>query len=89
VNKDLSVSVKRGGDVMRRKRVLVSVIIIAVFLVAFLAWASDYKYVASSKGSKYHLPTCRAAAKIKAVNLVTFKSAKEAVDAGYTPLFRL
>jgi methylphosphotriester-DNA--protein-cysteine methyltransferase len=70
---------------MRRKRVLVSIIIIVVFLVAFLAWAADYKYVASSKGNKYHLPTCRAAAKIKEENLVTFKTAKEALDAGYTP----
>lgn len=34
---------------------------------------------------KYHYPDCKWALKIKSENLVTFKSAKEALAAGYVP----
>ena len=70
---------------MKRKRIFVSIVILVLFLIAYLAFGADYKYVGSSKASKYHYPTCQAAAKIKSENLVTFKSAKEAQEAGYTP----
>ncbi|OGP54217.1 MAG: hypothetical protein A2Y65_05985 [Deltaproteobacteria bacterium RBG_13_52_11] len=70
---------------MKRKRILAAIVILALFLGAYLAFATDYKYVGSSKSSKYHYPTCQRAVKIKPENLVTFKSAKEALEAGYTP----
>lgn len=42
-------------------------------------------FVGSSKSNKYHYPTCSAAQKIKASNLVTFSSSAEASAAGYMP----
>jgi methylphosphotriester-DNA--protein-cysteine methyltransferase len=62
-------------------------VIIAFFVVSFvcLSLASDYKYVGSAKSNKYHYPNCKWAAKISSKNLITFKSAKEALDAGYVP----
>jgi hypothetical protein len=62
-------------------------VIIAFFVVSFvcLSLASDYKYVGSAKSNKYHYANCKWAAKISSKNLITFKSAKEALDAGYVP----
>jgi methylphosphotriester-DNA--protein-cysteine methyltransferase len=48
-----------------------------------LSLAAEYKYVGSSKSNKYHYPSCEWAAKISPQNLVTFKTAKEALNAGY------
>jgi micrococcal nuclease len=56
-----------------------------VFVVVCFSFAADYKYVGSAKSNKYHIPTCQWAQKIKPGNLVTFKLAKEALDAGYIP----
>ncbi|MDD4651238.1 MAG: thermonuclease family protein [Methanothrix sp.] len=42
-------------------------------------------FVGSSKSNKYHYPTCSAAKKIKASNLITFGSSEEARAAGYVP----
>ena len=42
-------------------------------------------YVASQKGTKYHLPTCPGAKTIAEGNKVWFASKAEAEDAGYTP----
>jgi len=70
---------------MKRKRILAAILILALFLGAYLAFAADYKYVGSAKSSKYHYPNCQWALKIKPENLVTFKTAKEAVEAGYVP----
>jgi methylphosphotriester-DNA--protein-cysteine methyltransferase len=53
-----------------------------LFLVS-LAWAANYKYVANSFSKKYHRPTCATAKNIAKNNLIKFKTAKEAVDAGY------
>ncbi len=41
--------------------------------------------VASKSGSKYHLPWCSGAQRIKPENLITFTSRDEAERAGYTP----
>lgn len=41
--------------------------------------------VASKSGTKYHLPSCAGAKKIKPENLVTFANEDEAKKAGYTP----
>jgi len=70
---------------MKRKRILAAILILVLFLGVYLAFAADYKYVGSVKSNKYHYPTCRGALKIKPENLVTFKTAKEAVEAGYVP----
>jgi len=40
---------------------------------------------ASRQSDKYHLPSCQWAKRISPVNLVKFRSVKEAKQAGYTP----
>ncbi len=45
----------------------------------------DYKYVASKFSVHYHLPACRKARRIQEQNRVTFASAEEAIQAGYSP----
>ncbi|MEW6613986.1 MAG: Ada metal-binding domain-containing protein [Thermodesulfobacteriota bacterium] len=70
---------------MKKIRISVSLLVLVVFSVICLAIAADYKYVGSAKSNKYHFPSCRWALKIKSENLVTFKSAKEALTAGYIP----
>ena len=42
-------------------------------------------YVASKSGTKYHLPWCSGAKRIKEENKVFFKTKEEAEKAGYTP----
>lgn len=46
---------------------------------------STKKYVASKSGSKYHLPTCSSAKKIKTSNKTYFSSESKAENAGYNP----
>jgi methylphosphotriester-DNA--protein-cysteine methyltransferase len=70
---------------MKRIRTPILIILLVVFLIVCLSMAADYKYVGSSKSNKYHYPTCKWALKIHPDNLVIFKSAKEALDAGYMP----
>jgi len=70
---------------MRKIRTLILIILLMAFISVCLSLAADYKYVGSVKSNKYHYPTCQWALKIKAENLVTFKSAKEALEAGYIP----
>ena len=73
---------------MRRKSqimVVISVILIFAFVATGILLAVDYKYVGSKKSDKYHYPSCRWAKKIRPYNLVTFRSAKEAQEAGYVP----
>lgn len=43
------------------------------------------KYVASISGTKYHLPDCSGAKRIKEENKVWFNSKEEAEKAGYEP----
>lgn len=49
------------------------------------ASAPQGDYVASKSGTKYYLATCSGASRIKAENLVHFRSAQEAKAAGYEP----
>jgi methylphosphotriester-DNA--protein-cysteine methyltransferase len=70
---------------MKRKRILVAIFVLILFVGACLTLAADYKYVGSVKSNKYHYPNCRYVQMIKPENLVTFKSAKEALEAGYVP----
>ena len=62
--------------------VLVSMVVLSFI---YLSLAVEFKYVGSAKSNKYHYPSCQWAQKIKQENLVKFKSAKEALDAGYVP----
>ena len=52
---------------------------------ALFADSDDDKYVASKFSIQYHLLTCKKAGRIQEQNRVTFKSAEEAVRAGFTP----
>ena len=64
---------------------LISILLIFAFVATSILFADDYKYVGSKKSNKYHYPSCRWAKKIKPYSLVTFRSAKEAQEAGYVP----
>ena len=46
---------------------------------------SGGQYVASKKGTKYHLPWCPGAKQMKEENKIWFASKAEAEQAGYTP----
>lgn len=46
---------------------------------------SKRRYVASKNGTKYHLPTCSGAKRIKEENKIWFDSKTEAEQAGYEP----
>jgi hypothetical protein len=70
---------------MKKIRVLVSIVILTIFSIVCLSLAVDYKYVGSKNSNKYHFPDCKWAKKISPKNLVTFKTAQEAVKAGYVP----
>ena len=47
--------------------------------------AADEKVVASNYSDRYHVPSCKIAAKIRPEELVTYKSAAEAEAAGLAP----
>lgn len=47
--------------------------------------APEGNYVASKSGTKYHLPWCSGAQRIKEENKVWFKTKADAEAAGYTP----
>jgi hypothetical protein len=46
---------------------------------------SEYKFVASKNGKVFHKADCSSAARISAVNLVSYTSREEAVSAGKRP----
>jgi len=48
-----------------------------------LAQRDTMQFVGSKNSNKYHYESCQWAQKISETNLVTFKDAKAAVDAGY------
>jgi len=70
---------------VKTRKLKILILLIVVFSIISLSFAVDYKYVGSSKSNKYHYPNCKWALKIKPENLVTIKSAKEALEAGYVP----
>jgi hypothetical protein len=70
---------------LRRVRVRLFVVSLALILTTALALALDYKYVGSAKSTKYHYPVCTWAQRITPTNLVRYVSAKEARAAGYAP----
>ena len=46
---------------------------------------NNAQYVASRNGTKYHFPWCSGAKRIKAENLIYFKTKEDAERAGYGP----
>ena len=48
-------------------------------------FAEDKRVVASEQGTKYHLPWCSGAQRIKGENRIEFGSVREAEESGYTP----
>lgn len=70
---------------MKTNRILVAIICFVFFSVVYPSLAADFKYVGSKNSNKYHYPDCKWAKKISPKNLVTFKTAEEAVKAGYVP----
>ena len=70
---------------MKRISIIIAIIAFVAFSVVCFSAEPKYKYVASAQSNKYHYSKCKWGAKISSKNLVTFKSAKEALDAGYVP----
>ena len=68
-----------------RKIIRIVFVLGVVFSFVCLSLAAEYKYVGSAKSNKYHYPSCEWALKIHPDNLVAFKSAKQALEAGYVP----
>lgn len=65
-------------------------ILILTFVFAIAAWSEekkeeDYKYVGSIKSNVYHYPNCGYVQKIRPVNLIKFRSAKEALEKEFRP----
>lgn len=69
---------------MKKQYLLILLLLCNMLLSVHIAEASNY-YVGSVNSDKYHYPDCRAARRIHDSNLISFDSAKEALDAGYMP----
>lgn len=70
---------------MRRARILLAMVLVVILLFVGLLIAAQFKYVGSAKSNRYHYHSCEWALKIHPDNLVTFRSAKQALEAGYVP----
>lgn len=71
---------------MKRYIKIAFVASVVLFVYAFTkAPAASVTYVVHSKSNKYHYPTCRWVQKFGSRNLATFKSAKDALGAGFIP----
>jgi len=70
---------------MRKKIKLYVIVSCLVIIFPLIVYSGDYQYVASKFSAKYHLPTCKQAQRIQERNRILFKSAEEAVRAGYLP----
>jgi hypothetical protein len=68
------------------KRYLRIIVISSLLIsVPILIFADNYMYVSSTYSIYYHRPTCKKVLKINPHTRVTFKTAKEALDAGKRP----
>jgi len=70
---------------MRRHLILFSITICLLLFFSFSIDAQNYKYVASKFSIKYHKLTCKWALKIQPQNMMTFNTAKQALNAGKVP----
>ena len=68
------------------KRLLKIIVVGSLLIfVPIILMADDYQYVSSNYSTKYHRPKCKQALKIDPLVKVTFKTAKEALEAGKQP----
>ena len=72
---------------MDKKRVLIALILVGLFLgsVVVIAYASSCNFVGSKNSDVYHYPDCRYAKNIKSGNRVCFDTPEDAVAVGYRP----
>jgi hypothetical protein len=70
---------------MMKIKFFVSIAILIIFSIVWLSLAAEFKYVGSKNSNKYHYPDCKWARKISAKNLITFRTAQEALKARYIP----
>ena len=80
--------IKEDPSVKKKLPVFIAVACLFMFVliaIPFPVGAQGYRYVASKFSIKYHQPNCKHALKIQSQSRVTFKTAKQALDAGYTP----
>ncbi len=49
------------------------------------AFAGNRRYVVPARSSRYHHPSCRFARKFRSGDMASFRSAKDALGAGYVP----
>jgi hypothetical protein len=73
----------RKGPMKRYLRIII--VGSLLMFVPMILFAVDYKYVSSKYSMWYHKPTCKKAMKIDPLIKVTYKTAKEALDAGKQP----
>ena len=74
---------KRGRHMKRDLRCVLIIGCLLIFISSTL-FAAD-KYVSSKYSMEYHKSTCKKAMKIDPLIMITYKTAKEALDAGKQP----
>ena len=62
-----------------------AIFFVGAIFIATMANVLAANYVGNSNSKKFHYSDCRAAAKIKPANKVSFSSREEAVNSGYVP----
>lgn len=70
---------------MKRHLIFISVFSCLLLLISVTLFAGGSNYVSSKYSMWYHKPTCKKALKISPQIRVTYKTAKEALDAGKKP----
>ncbi len=70
---------------MRFLKVLFAASVVLFVFIYTKAASADYRYIGPAKSNKYHYPSCRWARKFRSDDPATFRSAKEALGAGYVP----
>ena len=59
------------------------ILLLTFILLVCIPVAAMAEFWASKNSNKYHYPSCRSAQRIKPANLIKFKTAQEAINAGY------
>lgn len=74
---------KKEGGMMRKALSAVTILVMALALCGATTQPKT-SYVASSKGSVYHLPSCSATKRIAVKNFITYDTKEDAEKAGKT-----
>jgi hypothetical protein len=75
---------KQSGKKMDKKKVLITLIVLGLFLSSFTLIAGAH-YVGSKNSDVYHCPSCHYVDRIKPENLIYFDTPEDAIAAGYRP----